>query len=243
MNTRQSTQIAIAVLSSALTFGAFAQGPVGDEFRVTFDRAVQVGSQSLPAGEYTVKQVTSASNPRVLEFKTTDDNKLMATVTAIPVAQNTPPSETKVILQDEGGGARLSRIWVQGRTYGYGFPGEAMAAPKAVASSAQLSGSYAAPAPAPITTAERRAEPPAQTPAPAATAPPAQTPAPTPTPTPDTTAQTPAQPPAETPTAAPAPAATPEIPATGLGWVEVMAAGFAMAAAGLLLHKRETRRS
>ena len=114
---------ATAILSSTLAFSVFAQGRVGDEIKVTFDRPVQVGSQTLPAGDYRVKQVTSASNPRVVEFATGDNNKLMATVTAIPVIQNTPPSETRVVLQDEGGGARLSRIMVQGNTYGYGFPG------------------------------------------------------------------------------------------------------------------------
>src|SRR3954453_13183003 len=121
MNNKQFTQAAIAVLSSALAFGAFAQGPVGDEFKVTFNRPVQVGTQTLPAGDYTVKQVTSSSNPRVLEFKTDDDNKLVATVTAIPVMQNTPPTETKVILEDEGCGPRAPRLLVQRKTHGYGF--------------------------------------------------------------------------------------------------------------------------
>lgn len=236
MNNKQFTQAAIAVLSSALAFGAFAQGPVGDEFKVTFDRSVQVGSQTLPAGEYTVKQVTSASNPRVLEFKTNDDNKLVATVTAIPVMQNTPPSETKVILQDEGGGARLSRIWVQGRTYGYGFPGSAMSASQANTASAQLSGSYSGAATTAAASADRTTETPAATPAPVET--PAHNEvaaAPAPTPAPDTTAAN-----AST---APAPSTTPEIPATGLGWMEVVAAGLTMAAAGMLLHKLESRRS
>src|SRR3954451_11646679 len=163
MNNKQFTQAAIAVLSSALAFGAFAQAPVGDEFKVTFDRSVQVGSQTLPAGEYTVKQVTSASNPRVLEFKTNDDNKLMATVTAIPVMQNTPPSETKVLLQDEGGGARLHRIWVSGKTYGYELPGSAMSASQASMASVQMTGSYTGAATNTVAAAT-----PAPTPAPAA---------------------------------------------------------------------------
>lgn len=234
MTHKPFVQTAIAIISSALTFGVFAQGPVGDEIKVTFDRPVQVGSQTLPAGEYRVKQVTSASNPRVLEFTTNDDNKLMATVTAIPVMQNTPPSETKVLLQDEGGGARLSRILVQGRTYGYGFPGEAMPASRTTTASSQLTGSYATNAGNTVASADRSTEAPQATPAPAEAprneaAAPAPTPAPAPAP--DTTA------------AAPAPAPTPEVPATGLGWVEVMAAGIAMTTAGLFLHKREARRS
>jgi len=234
MNNKRLTRAAIAVFSSLLTVGAFGQGPVADEVKVTFDRPVQVGSETLQAGDYRVRQVTSASNPRVLEFITENDNKLVATVTAIPVLQNTPPSETKVILQDEGGGARLSRIWVQGKSYGYGFPGSAMPATQATTASAQLSGSYAgAPAAPVVASADRAVETPV--------APPAETPAAAPTPTPEPAAQAPVQQPAAD--ATPTPAPTPEVPATGLGWVDVMVLGLAMAATGLVLSRREARRS
>src|SRR5947209_10994121 len=84
---------------SALFMTLFAQGPVGDEIKVNFDRPVQVGSKTLQPGNYTIRQVTSASNPRVLGFTSEDGNKLEATVTAIPIMQNTPPMETKAILQ------------------------------------------------------------------------------------------------------------------------------------------------
>jgi hypothetical protein len=231
MNHTQFTHAAVAVLSSVLAFGAFAQGPVGEKFKVTFDRPVQVGSQTLPAGDYTVDQVTSASNPRVLEFKTDDDNKLVATVTAIPVMQNTPPSETKVILQDEGGGARLSKIWIQGRTYGYGFPGSAMSASQATAANAQLSGSYSSAEMNTVASADRTTETPAATP------PPAETPANNEI----AAVSAPAPAPESTPSATPAPEATPDVPATGLGWLEVMAAGLTMGVAGLFLRMREAR--
>ncbi|MEO8593889.1 MAG: hypothetical protein ABI759_11255 [Candidatus Solibacter sp.] len=233
MNQKTIIPAAVAMISSALAITVFAQGPVGDEVKVTFDRPVQVGSKMLPAGDYLIKQVTSASNPRVLEFLSDDGKKLDATVTAIPVLQNTPPSETKVILQDEGGGARLSRIWVEGKTYGYAFPGTAMPATQANAATAQLSGSYAgAPAVAAVAGAERTVEAPPATPAPA---PVPETPVAAPAPAPEMSAA--AQAPAETP-AIPA-----DIPATGLGWVDIMAAGLIIAVGGLMLHRRELRRS
>jgi len=226
----------VMVVSSLFAVSMFAQGPVGDEIKVKFDRPVQVGSQTLPAGDYTVRQVTSASNPRVLEFKTQEDNKLVATVTAIPVLLNTPPSDTRVVLEDEGGGARLSRILVQGKTYGYGFPGSALPASQATTAttaSAQLSGAYERAA-EPVATANRAVE----TPAPPAETPVAATPAPAPAPV----AETPAPQPA-TDTATPAPATTPDVPATGLGWAEVLATGLAMAVTGLVLSRRESRRN
>src|ERR1051326_2019382 len=88
---------------------SFGQGPVGDEVMVTFDQTVQVGSHALPAGKYTIRQVTSASNPRVLEFTSDNGTKLEATVAAVPILQNTPPSKTRVILDNEGGTARLDK--------------------------------------------------------------------------------------------------------------------------------------
>jgi len=242
MNQKTIIPAAVAFVTSAMALAVFAQGPVGDQVLVTFDRPVQVGSQTLAAGDYLVKQVTSASNPRVLEFLSENGKKLEATVTAIPVLQNTPPSETKVILQDEGGGARLSRIWVQGKSYGYAFPGSAMSAAQANTATAQLTGSYSGAESSTVASANRTVEaPPAApaTPSPAPSATPEPTPAPAPAP-PESAAAAPAPP---APSPAPAPASTPEVPATALGWVEVVAFGLTMAAAGLLLQRREARRS
>ena len=96
MNQKTIIPVAIAFVTSAVALVVFGQGPAGDQVLVTFDRPVQVGSRTLAAGDYLVKQVTSVSNPRVLEFLTDNGKKLEATVSATPVLQNTPPSETKV---------------------------------------------------------------------------------------------------------------------------------------------------
>jgi len=206
---------------------ALAQGPAEDRIQATFDRPVQVGSQTLPAGDYTIHQVTSASNPRVLEFTSDNGTKLEATVTTVPIPQNTAPSETKVVLQDEGGGARLAKIWVQGRNYGYAFPGEAVPASQAGNTSARLEGTFSAPAPAEpavVAQAQPREQPQPQTPAPAP--------------------EPPAAPAHAQPAPEPAPAPAPEpMPATGLGWAEVMLAGLSVCAAGLVLHHYARRRA
>jgi hypothetical protein len=223
------------MLRAAIAFLAltpvFAQGPAGDRVTVTFDRAVQIGSQTLPAGEYTVRQVTSASNPRVLEFTSNNGTKLDATVTAIPILQNTAPSETKVILEDEGGGARLSRIWVQGKNYGYEFPGKT--APGVKAGAIGLEASYNAPQPASVRqvqTAEVAPVQTAPTPAPVVVAQATPTPTPAPQNPPPVTDQTPA------PVTTPSP-----IPATPLGWATLLFAGLTLAAAGLIVLWRVER--
>ena len=153
---------ALGLLINQVSFG---QGPVGDEVMVTFDQPVQVGSRSLPDGKYTVRQVTSASNPRVLEFISDNGTKLDATVTAIPVLQNTPPSKTRVILVNEGGALRLDKIWVQGKSYGYEFPGHGNATVADV-KQVSLQGTFVAQAapPASSAVAEERTPEPARLP-------------------------------------------------------------------------------
>jgi hypothetical protein len=242
-----------AALSLVLIHTSFGQGPVGDEVMVTFDRAVQVGSQTLPAGKYTIRQVTSASNPRVLEFTSDNGTKLNATIAAAPVLQNAPPDKTKVVVDDEGGQARLVRIWVQGKSYGYEFPGSQV--PGSSASSAvALEGrftSQAAPAAETVTAQERA---PAQAPAPISQpAPtdntviaqnrPTEAPAPVPAPEPQRT-QTPAAQDSSLSSNVPA-ADAPEtdspqsVPATALGWMQLMALGLVMASVGIYLYWRD----
>lgn len=242
MRYRNILPIALAVLL-AMTYAAFSQGPVGDEVMVTFDRAVQVGSHTLPPGDYTIRQVTSASNPRVLEFTSDNGTKLDATVTAIPILQNTPPSATKVDLEDEGGGARLARIWVQGKTYGYEFPGTTTpAAP------VNLEAQFTPAAPAVVAEAQPAEVPPpapvAETPAPA----PVPAPAPEAQPAPAEIAQNrPPEPAPQAPAAAPTPAppepATPEVPATALGWAQLALAGLMIATTGLAIYWRDCKKT
>lgn len=231
-----------ALLAVFITI-SYSQGPVGDKVTVTFDQPVQVGSHVLPAGEYTIRQVTSASNPRILEFTTDHGTKLEATVAAIPVLQNTAPSQTKLVMDNEQGMARLDTIWVQGKNYGYQFPAEPIAGAVSTAG-VSLQGQFTQPAPPPVVA---ETQPPAQ-PAPAAQ----------PAPPPPPAAETPAPPRSEErseiaqnqppPAPAPAPSNQPappaesnaeKVPATALGWVQIALIGFALTAAGSLLYWRD----
>ena len=245
MKSRMFLSAFLTLALVALTQVAFPQGPVGDEVQVTFDRAVQVGRHTLPAGDYTVRQVTSASNPRVLEFTSNHGTKLDVTITAIPVLQNTPPTQTKVVLDNEGSTPRLTRIWVQGKSYGYEIPGES-AAP---ASAINLEGRFT---PAPVIAQTAAPEPPAPVavvaPAPpqntvVAQQRPSDTPVaqvPQPPREPQAVSQAPATPPAQDAVTAQA-ETTPDIPATALGWVQIALLGLASVGAGFLLLWRVNR--
>jgi hypothetical protein len=170
--------LTVAAISLGLSCAALAQGPAVEQFRINFDRPFLVGSYKLPAGEYLIRQIYSDSNPRVLQFLKSDGTHLEATVTAYPIMQNTPPSETTAIVKDEGGGARLSRIWVQGSTYGYGFTGEA---PPPNPVTARITGTFTPN----VTTAAAPPPPPEPEPeAPAPAPPPEEAPAPAPAPAP-----------------------------------------------------------
>jgi len=215
--------LSATLLAAAITSTCLAQGPVGDEVVVTFDRQVRVGAQTLAPGQYTIRQVTSASNPRVLEFTSDNGTKLDATVTAIPVLQNTPPSETKVILDDEHGAARLARIWVQVKSYGYEFPGTPAANVVTTTASLTLEGRYVAPV-------QAQPEPVAQiTPPPEPERPPA--------PPVQVAENRPPEPAPEPPPPPPPPA--PGVPSTALGWLPITLIGLLMALSGLLLYWRE----
>jgi hypothetical protein len=259
-----------AILLSATLF---SQSPVGNTVYVKLDRTTIVGSQPLAPGDYTIREVTSASNPRVLEFTTDRGTKLAATVTAIPLLQNTPPGETKVVLDTESGEPRLSKIWVQGKDYGYEFPKEfsfgrplvsdlqlrydtpqttAAASTSTTTTTTTTTQAPAAPAAQQNAQVQQTPSPSPAKPAEVAQAqpPPARAPE---TPAPQTEAPAPrtetAQ--AETP-APPAPAApgladqntrdrqAPDggIPATALGWADLLLIGFVCAGTGLFLMKR-----
>ena len=225
--------IRTAVMCIALTHAVFVQGGDGDRFKVKFDRPVQIGPQTLPAGEYSVREMADASDTPLLEFSSGNTISLDAALTKTPNPQGTVPRETQAILEDQGadqgGGARLSRILVRGKSYVYEAPGTTASA------RSETPVNYVRPATSGEIAEVQSAETPAPTPpevaqvAPAQPSPPVTAPAPAVTPAPQT-------PPAVVAQEVPAPVTnTPPIPATALGWAPVMLVGLTIAGAGLFL--------
>jgi hypothetical protein len=110
------------LLAGAICLVALPQTPITDSLVVAFPNAVQVGSQNLPAGEYTVKQINTASNPRLLEFSNDKGTSIQATATAIPVLDNNNRNDSSVLLETHGSVQVLRQIWIKGKSYGYEFP-------------------------------------------------------------------------------------------------------------------------
>jgi hypothetical protein len=221
--------MSLRVFSSGVLFMlaatlAPAQGPIHDRLTVTFSQPVVVGDKTLPPGEYTIRQLESANNPRLLEFSSENGMRVEATASAFATLDNLTSKETKVVLERRGGNQYVKQVWLRGKDYGYELvPGEV---PAVTAQNQQMrmTATYQAPQPAP----EPRQEI-AQAPPPAPAPPPAREPEPAPAPAPEA---------APAPEPAPAPAApTPPMPDTAAGWPAMMIAGFMLTAAGTMVRR------
>ena len=240
----------------ALSGMALAQGPITDKVKVTFPNPVVVSGTTLAAGEYMIRQLPSANNPRVLEFSSNDGTKVEVTTTAFPILDNMNRKPTSVILEQHGNTYHVSKIWLAGKNYGYGLPvsGDSAAMASTDNSGLRLTASYA-PAQAEQTTqtATRTEEtttvaqaiPQESAPAPQQTEQQTQTQAqatppeqPAPTPAPAQSEPAPAQPePAPAPAQTTAQADTPDMPATATHWPLLMLAGGVLSVGGLRIRK------
>lgn len=219
-----------------------AQSPINDSLVVTLPNSVRVGSQTLDAGEYTIRQLSSSSNSRLLEFSTNKGTSIQASATSIPALDNNNRNESSVLLVESAGISQLHRIWVKGKSYGYEFPVEKENNNVATASNSgmRLTATYSAPptATATLGSTPAREEEVAAVAAPA-TAPPGR---------PQLAEADPAPQAAQSAVQAAEPAAsqfepkndvaaqsTPEMPKTALHWMTMVLSGLGMFSIGLLI--------
>jgi len=106
----------------AVGFG-IAQGPLYDRIIVNLPYPVTVNGTVLQPGEYEIRQHESiAGGSRIVHFYTDQGMKFETTAMGIPALENRTQEETRLILDHIGQDYYLSKIWVQGRDYGYEFP-------------------------------------------------------------------------------------------------------------------------
>jgi len=233
---------AAGVMIALAGFRIYAQMPITDKVVVNFSTPVVVGDTRLAAGEYTVRQLPSASHPRILEFSSDNGTRLEVTVSTIAALDNLNVHRTTAVLNQRGGESYLDKIWIEGKDYGYEFVQGEPAPMSAADGTVRLSATYTAreevarAAPPPAPTPE-----PAPTPAPEPARPVEPTPEPQPQPTPQPAPQ-PAQPePAPQPAPTPAQEA-PAMPSTAAHWLVFLLSGAALTGAGVTL-RRLTRRN
>ncbi len=112
------------ILWLAVSLPAAGQGPVNDRLEVTLPHTTWVGSHSLAPGKYTIRQLPTASNPRLLEFSSNNGTKMEAAITTFAALDNNNTRESSVVLEQRGGQYYLKQVWVGGKTYGYELPVE-----------------------------------------------------------------------------------------------------------------------
>jgi len=101
----------------------FAQGPLYDTVKVNLPYTVTVGEKTLPPGEYTIRQFNdSGTNSRILQIFSDKGMKFETTAMTIPALDPNTARDTQVILDNVDNKYYMSKIWIQGKDYGYEFP-------------------------------------------------------------------------------------------------------------------------
>jgi hypothetical protein len=237
-------------LAALLFIGSslFAQSPISDKLVVTFSKPVMIGDQRIEPGEYTIRQLTSAANPRILEFTTDNGTKLQATASAIPVLDNLNTKRTTVEVYEGPGDYQLHRIWIEGKSYGYEFPASSARSERELAQSRRMviRGTYtpdrqevaqATPPPAQPTEAATTPAEPQQQPPPPQREPEPAPPAPQREPEPAPVPQSDPPPPAPPEQAQAQQTTTPPMPATATNWYTIALTGLLLVGLGLTLER------
>jgi hypothetical protein len=92
-----------------------AAAQTGTFMTVNLPNATMVGSTSLPAGEYTVREIESNGNGAILQFGNATGTK--ATVFAQQIPSDVTRSE--VTLKSDGAHLQLDKIFLAERDYGF----------------------------------------------------------------------------------------------------------------------------
>jgi hypothetical protein len=101
----------------AATVG-FAQ--MSDVVKVTLPQGVMVGTVQLPAGAYTIRDLSDeGASSSVLQIRSDKGTMVVAEVMRISESDNKRPDRTEVILRRESGKYQIDKIWLGGRDYGY----------------------------------------------------------------------------------------------------------------------------
>lgn len=107
--------MAVACLGAAIGSAQTMQTAV----KVNLSHDTQVGKVSLPAGNYSIKEVNSS----VIEISSTDRKSgpsVFATVFPVSTADGEAANSTKVVLhEDDNGTYELKSIWLEGQEFGF----------------------------------------------------------------------------------------------------------------------------
>jgi hypothetical protein len=117
MNT---TLLAIVVCLGTLAGTAAAQRV--NTITVTLPFAASVGGMTLPAGEYTIRDVADQGGASVLQISGRDGKGTLALAMEVIAPKNQQtPAEATVVLKPTVAGYEIQTIWLAGQDIGYEF--------------------------------------------------------------------------------------------------------------------------
>jgi hypothetical protein len=111
----------VVCLAALLGFGTRpATAQMVDIVKVTLPHGATVGTITLPAGEYTIRDLTDGgSSSSVLQILPEKGKGVTAVVMRISEPNNKRADHTQVVLQHSGDTYQMDKIWLEGRDYGY----------------------------------------------------------------------------------------------------------------------------
>jgi hypothetical protein len=97
--------------------------PMYDRIHVNLPYTITLQNKTLQPGDYTIQQLPSTGgSSRVLLFYTNDGMKFETSAMTIPALDINTARDTKLVLNHVGDSYYISKIWVQGKDYGYELP-------------------------------------------------------------------------------------------------------------------------
>lgn len=112
---RKSILTAVVCLGSAAAFGQMADTAV----KVNLPVAATIGGVTLPAGQYTIREMSNGASP-VVQISAYKGQSV--SVLAQPVIASKNASKTEVVLRPNSeGGYKLQSLWIEGEDTGLDF--------------------------------------------------------------------------------------------------------------------------
>lgn len=113
---------AVLAVGVWMTPAALRGQPMYDRLHVELPYKITLGEKVLQPGEYTIQRLPDTGNSRILLFYTNNGMKFETSAMTIPALDQNTARDTKVILNRVGDDFYISKIWVQGKDYGYELP-------------------------------------------------------------------------------------------------------------------------
>ncbi|HVO97979.1 MAG TPA: hypothetical protein VMT15_07920 [Bryobacteraceae bacterium] len=107
--------VAVACLGMAIGLASAASAQSLESMKVKFPVDAKVGNISLPAGTYSITELTNS----VLEIRSDNKKGPSAFVTVMTVAARKPADKSKVVLKKEGDAYQVDTIWLEGQELGF----------------------------------------------------------------------------------------------------------------------------